>query len=135
MMGLLLPVIALLFISYPWILPMFDANKKLNAMALAIGGGDVNGFTAYLELVESGLKQFVADRSTGNYDYDFTVNTITGVKKMSANQYEVDTNEGFVFNDTDGFVYDYDCIKRYHVDEVGGRYELVSIDNIDTRKK
>src|SRR5699024_10634959 len=61
--------------------------------------------------VESGLKQFVADMRTGNYHYNFTVNTITGVKKINDRQYEVDTNEMFVFTDTDGLVYDYDRIK------------------------
>lgn len=85
--------------------------------------------------VEKGLKQFVADMRTGNYHYNFTVNTITSVKKVKDNQYEVDTNEKFIFTDTDGLVYDYDRIKRYHVDEVNGSYEIVKIDYIDTKKK
>lgn len=85
--------------------------------------------------VESGLKEFVADMRTGNYHYNFTINTITAVKEINDKQYEVDTNEMFVFTDTDGLVYDYDRIKKYHVDEVAGGYELVKIDYVDTKKK
>lgn len=104
----------------------------------AVNTGDYWYIERFLQAnseVESGLKEFVADMRTGNYHYDFTVNTITGVKKINENQYEVDTNEMFVFTDTDGLVYDYDRIKRYHVDEVGGGYELVKIDYVDTKKK
>jgi len=83
---------------------------------------------------EKDLKQFIKDMGKASYYYDFEDNTVTNVTKKDDQNFEVETNEQFIFHDEDGSVYEYDRDKVYFIELIDEEYKIHNIDYKDTKK-